>query len=320
MRNKLSLYQKGMSSFLIYSTIGILLLGACATPSTDQLKGDEAAAPVIESIEVDPSPDQTVIEITSSEAAPYTGFKLVDPPRVVLDIRGMPGKDLTRTTEVNNENVKEIRFEKSKTQPMTTRMLVDLARAVDYKVVDRDNVITLTLMPRGVEPRTAMEMERAEKAEGIAAEPRIFFKPRPIALNQVLGVDFTMLELGKSRLTVTTDKKARYDLKRIGPKKLLLTIEEATIPPLLMRRLDSSYFEGVVDGVKASLVDQRVSLDISLREMAPYRVKQTDTTIRIDFSRTSIKPKEKTIGDYYDDALRNLERASSQNLMREREP
>jgi hypothetical protein len=123
-------------------------------------------------------------------------------------------------------------------------------------------------------------------------------------LNQVLGVDFTMLDRGKSRLIVTTDKKARYDLDRKGSKKLLLTIDEATIPPLLMRRLESTYFEGVVDRVKASLGDQRVALAISLREMVPYHVKQTDTTISIDFSRTSIKPKEKTIG-----ALQLAERA-----------
>jgi hypothetical protein len=68
-----------------------------------------------------------VVEIVSSRSAPYTGFKLIDPPRFVLDIRGMPDENLTRTTEVNDGNVKEIRFEKSQTQPMATRMVVDLA-------------------------------------------------------------------------------------------------------------------------------------------------------------------------------------------------
>jgi hypothetical protein len=290
MRNKLSLYQKGIFSSLIYLAISVLLLSACATPPTDQPEFVEAETPVIESINIKPSPEQTVVEIVSSRSAPYTGFKLIDPPRFVLDIRGMPDENLTRTTEVNDGNVKEIRFEKSQTQPMATRMVVDLARAVDYRVVDRDNVITLTLTPRGEPDQAALEQERAEKAEGVGAEPRIFFKPRPISLNQVLGVDFTMLDRGKSRLIVTTDKKARYDLDRKGSKKLLLTIDEATIPPLLMRRLESTYFEGVVDRVKASLGDQRVALAISLREMVPYHVKQTDTTISIDFSRTSIKP------------------------------
>jgi predicted Ser/Thr protein kinase len=131
---------------------------------------------------------------------------------------------------VNDGNVKEIRFEKSQTQPMATRMVVDLARAVDYRVVDRDNVITLTLTPRGESPQAALEKERAEKAEGVEAEPRIFFKPRPIGLNQVLGVDFTMLDRGKSRLIVTTDKKARYDLDRKGSRRLLLTKGDGPLP------------------------------------------------------------------------------------------
>jgi hypothetical protein len=39
------------------------------------------------------------------------------------------------------------------------------------------------------------------------SEPRIFFKDKP-SVNQILGVDFTMLEQGKSRVIVTTIRKA----------------------------------------------------------------------------------------------------------------
>ncbi|MEE9611882.1 MAG: AMIN domain-containing protein, partial [Desulfatiglandales bacterium] len=299
----LSLYRKGIAYLFFYLAVGLLLLSACAAPSTSQLKSDESKVPVIESIKVQPSPDQTIVEIISSKATPYTTFELMDPPRIILDIRGVLGEDLKRNTEVNDGNVEEIRFEKGVAEAMTTRVVVSLARAVDHQVSEWDNVLTLTLTPKEaptvtVEPPESQkemgsqEMENAKKAERTPAEPRIFFKPRPITLNQVLGVDYSMLKTGKSRLTVTADKKVRYQLEREGPKSLLLTLEEATIPPLLMRRLDSSYFEGTVDRVKASFssADKRVSLAISLREMVPFHIKQKDAVITMEFGRTSIKP------------------------------
>ncbi len=303
MGNKSSLHQRGMSFLLIFLTSGALILGACATPSTHQPTSDASEAPIIESLQVQPSPEQTVVEIVSSRPTHYTAFTLMDPPRVILDVRGEPGPDLRETLEVNDGNVREIRFEKGKTQTMTTRVVVALARAVDFDTVDQENMIRLTLTPKGVPPgmaepsesQLAAEAQETEKASVTPSEPRIFFKPRPIDLNQVLGVDFTMLDGGRSLLVVTTDKRVPYNLERTGPKRLLLTLEKSTIPPLLMRRLDSRYFEGTVDRVKASLTDSEVALDISLREMVPFHVKQTDSAISIDFGPTAMRPPEKRL-------------------------
>jgi type IV pilus assembly protein PilQ len=78
---------------------------------------------------------------------------------------------------------------------------------------------------------------------------------------------------------------------------LVMTIPEATIPPLIMRRLDSFFFDGAVDRVKATLSPARktVTIAINLREMVPYHVNQKDTEITIDFGRTDLKPPEKRI-------------------------
>jgi type IV pilus assembly protein PilQ len=136
-----------------------------------------------------------------------------------------------------------------------------------------------------------------EKSEQVATEPRIFFEPDATDLNKILGIDFTMLQQGKSRLTVTTESKANYNLERKTPKTLLLTVEETIIPPLLLRRLDSTHFEGAVDRVTSgySSTDKRLSLAISLRDIVPFHVDQSDSGIRIDFGPTSVKPPEKKI-------------------------
>jgi type IV pilus assembly protein PilQ len=304
MANKSSLHRRGVTFLLTFFTSGALLLGACATPSKQPVSAKGSETPIIESLQVQPSPEQTVVEIQNSRRTHYTAFTLIDPPRVILDIRGEPGPDLLQTVEVNDGNVREINFEKGKSQTMTTRLVVHLARAVDFSTVDQENRIRLTLTPKGIPPGTAQLSEgqtgtgsqEGERPGVITpAEPRIFFKPRPIGLNQVLGVDFTMLEAGRSLLVVTTDKKVPYKLERSGPKTLVLTLETSTIPPLLMRRLDSRYFEGTVDRVKASLTDSQVALAILLREMVPFHVKQTESAISIDFGPTTIAPPEKQL-------------------------
>ena len=304
MANKSSLHRRGVTFLLTFFTSGALLLGACATPSKQPVSSKGSETPIIESLQVQPSPEQTVVEIQNSRRTHYTAFTLIDPPRVILDIRGEPGPDLLQTVEVNDGNVREINFEKGKSQTMTTRLVVHLARAVDFSTVDQENRIRLTLTPKGMPPGTA-QLSEGQTATGsqegerpgviTPAEPRIFFKPRPTGLNQVLGVDFTMLDAGRSLLVVTTDKKVPYQLERSGPKTLVLTLEKSTIPPLLMRRLDSRYFEGTVDRVKASLTDSQVALAILLREMVPFHVKQTESAISIDFGPTVIEPPEKQL-------------------------
>jgi type IV pilus assembly protein PilQ len=287
---------------LVFVASAGLTLCGCATldvVSDNQAAIEKAKAPVIQSINVTPSQEQTVVEFVSSEPVFYTAFKLLDPPRVVLDIRGVPGSALPRVKDVNSAGVKDILIEEGKAQMMTTRAVVNTTLPVLYQTEPKGNVIALTLTPEKPLPVAAEALEKktaaAEGASATPAEPRIFFKDTPGPLTQILGIDFTLLEQGKSRLIVTTDKKTKYDLNQQGPKTLILKVPEATIPPLIMRHMDSKHFEGAVDWVKASLTQKDVAIAITLREMVPFHVKQTDSTITIDFGPTAIKPPEKKI-------------------------
>ena len=137
----------------------------------------------------------------------------------------------------------------------------------------------------------------SEKAQFTESEPRVVFEPTKSDLNQVLGIDFTMLDLGKSRLTVTTAKKVTYDLDRKGEKGLVLKLHNTTIPSLLLREIDTTNFQTALDMIKPAFSTQNkeVSLDMSLREMTPFHIKQTDNGLSIDFDKTSINPPDKKI-------------------------
>ena len=75
MRKMLGLCKKGFIPFLCLA-IGVLIIGGCATTVMNQEASEKAKAPVIESIRVMPSPDQTVVEVLSTITAPYTAYKL----------------------------------------------------------------------------------------------------------------------------------------------------------------------------------------------------------------------------------------------------
>ena len=304
-----SIDKKALFLSRTFLAITVWVLMGCATSSTTQRASEESKPASIDAVAISSSEDEmTVVEIINSRSVPYTTFKLIDPLRVVLDIRGAPGGELPLFTQVNDRNVTDIRVEQGNTQDMTTRFVVGLVRDADYEVSEKDNAIRLALSPKSVPAETSEQSgtevaeghQETDEAEGVRQEPvkpRIFFEPRPTELNQILGIDFTMLRHGKSRLTLTTDKKARYNLERKTPKTLLLTVEKAIIPPLLLRRLDSTHFEGAVDRVTSgySSTDKRLSLAISLRDIVPFHVDQTDSDISIDFGPTPIKPPEKKI-------------------------
>jgi type IV pilus assembly protein PilQ len=296
-----SLFRKGVFSLVFVAAAGLTLCGCAALDvvADNQAAIEKSTAPVIQAINVTPSQEQTVVEFVNSEPVFYTAFKLMDPARIVLDIRGVPGSALPRVKDVNSAGVKDILIEEGKTQMMTTRAVISTTVPVLYQTEPKGNVIALTLTPEKPLPAAAEALEKktvaAEGASVTPSEPRIFFKDTPGALTQILGIDFTLLEQGKSRLIVTMDKKAKYDLNQQGPKTLVLKVPEATIPPLIMRHMDSKHFEGAVDWVKASLTQKDVAIAITLREMVPFHVKQTESTIIIDFGPTAVKPPEKKI-------------------------
>ena len=299
MQRKTEVKMRSILALFLVLSVAVAFLGACATApksAKEPGKGVQAQA-VIQKIKLRSFGGQvTLVEVLSDRPAPYTAFKLLAPPRIVLDIKAVAKEGLTPPLTDQDPNVKEILVKREGDGALSTRVEITLARAVDYKVMEEGNVVTISLMAKKAGAAT---VEKAEGAKEVVKphEPRIFFEPRPTSLNQVLGVDFTLLDGGKSRLIITTDKKTPYNLLRKGPKTLVLELENATIPRLLQRHLDSRHFEGVVVRIKATRIQdqKKVKLNIDLREMVPFHIAQTEKEIRIDFAPTSIKPPQQRL-------------------------
>ena len=295
MLNKIGTRKGAIISLLITFSLIYLMFGCAPAPIKKPVPPVVEERPAeIESVNLifGPQGKEATIEITSSKVVPYAAFKLVEPLRLVVGINALPVQGLTGPAVINGRIVKDIHFEIIEDKPVSTRIIVTLSQDVEYNVLEEDRTIKLVLSPK-----MQVAAKPVEEEEIGPKEPRPFFSPGKAKLNEILGIDFFMLPKGRSRVTVTTSKKPKYELSRKNTLTLLLNIEEATIIPELTRYIDSSQFEGAVSRITpiVKVAERRVDLEIGLKEMVPYHLMQTDTEIRLDFNGTSIKPPAKKI-------------------------
>ncbi len=295
MLNKISTRKGAIISLLITFSLIYLMFGCAPAPIKKPVPPVVEERPAeIESVNLisDPQGKEATIEITSSKVVPYAAFKLVQPLRLVVGINALPVQGLTGPAVINGRIVKDIHFEVIEDKPVSTRIIATLSQDVEYNVLEEDRTIKLVLSPK-----IQVAAKPVEEEEIGPKEPRPFFSPGKAKLNEILGIDFFMLPKAKSRVTVTTSKKPKYELSRKNALTLLLNIKEATIIPELTRYIDSSQFEGAVSRITpiVKVAERRVDLEIGLKEMVPYHLMQTDTEIRLDFDKTSIKPPAKKI-------------------------
>ena len=176
---------------------------------------------------------------------------------------------------------------------------------VDSQSVKKDVNVTHAPAEKAVEAvkpaedktSDAAALEKDHEPEYTESEPRIFVKPSGSKLGQVLGIDFSMLPQGKSRLTVTTNKKVNYDLDRVDRNRLSLNIHDSQIGELLLKDIDTTQFQTALEKVQPVFdkKNKEVKLGITMREVVPFHVKQSDSGIVIDFGKITTKIAEEKI-------------------------
>lgn len=293
--------RKASSTYLAIILGSSYLISGCApAPTKGKARALVEEMPArIESVDATsgPSGSEAAIVITTSKPAPYRAFKLDQPLRLIVEINALPAEGLTGPAVFNGGIIEAIHVEGINDKPLSTRIIAILSQDVAYDVGEGDGTIRALLSPKRPVEEVKEPVLVTGKAEGGPTEPRLFFSPGKTTLSQVLGVDFFMLPRGKSRIIVTTSKRAECELSQKNSLTLLLNIKEATIPRELTRYIDSSYFEGAVNRItpSARAAERRVDLEIKLKEMVPYCSVQTEREIRLDFGKTSVKPPARRI-------------------------
>jgi len=295
----------GRASFCMISAILCsLFVYGCVSTQTAAERVDQKElnlSATVKAIQVIKKGDGARITILTSSKTRYALFKMDKPPRLFIDIEGLPAPNLERQTFVDNVPiVKSLKLKERAGDLASTRIELGLSSSnCDYSIDSQGAEIVLDLFTaekisaKVTEKQTAGEPASYRKTTNVPEQKsRTFFKPGSSALNQILGIDFAPLEKSRSRATITSSKKLDYSTKMKEGQHLLVLIKDATIPDLLKRRMDSKYFEGAVKGIKASssVLDKTVLVDISLRELVPYHISQEGRELKIDFGASSKGP------------------------------
>jgi type IV pilus assembly protein PilQ len=107
-------------------------------------------------------------------------------------------------------------------------------------------------------------------------------------------IDFSSEENGKSSLIIGTTVPVKYDLEKVGAKRLQLKLFNTNLPDYRKRALITTRFESAVDRVtpiQTAKMKGDSLINIELRQAVAYTIKQDGNTLRINFAASSIPPK-----------------------------
>jgi len=258
---------------LLFAMLGCLICG-CSTPSETRVDVADKTpgVAVIGSVRTDVTPGRAIITFVCSKRTTHGDpFAMANPARIYFDIKGTPAKDLPDQVKLKAGPVKEILIKEK--EGGNTGVVVYVRHEVnDSRLIKRGTDIVLEVTPRALEKR----VPELQTSPGDAAA---------ISLARILDVTVTQRKGNRTRLSVKTNKKVKYDVK-LDRMVLVIDLKNGSIQPDLMKKLDSDHAVGAVSRVNAfySASDHHVSLRITLRKLVPYHVTQDGGALMIDFN------------------------------------
>lgn len=205
----------------------------------------------------------------------YKAFAVDDPMRIVFDIFGIksPNKK-EKLIPVNSKWVNQIRYFG---HPDKVRLVMDLNPTYksSYLAQPAKDGLTVFVGEELPQQLTAAKTETS----------------MPTWVNRI---DFLSEDAGKSTIIIGTTQMVEYNIKKVSPKKLWLTLLGANLPSYRKNPLVTTRFESAVDRiipVQTPAMKDRSIITIELRETVPYLVEQQENLVLIHFEASTIPPK-----------------------------
>ncbi|MFP4088408.1 MAG: type IV pilus secretin PilQ, partial [Desulfobacteraceae bacterium] len=268
---------------IVAAALLCLICGCAGTPETPEAEDKPPAPAVVQSVEYTSTPEEAAVTIQTSRKTEHKKpFSLLHPPRIYLDVKGTPGKDLSPLMTSDKGLVREIRVEKRLRG--YTGIIVYLRHA-DYasRLITEGPDMTLVV--------TAASPEAEPQAAAQPPSPEV----SPPGLPRVTDVKVTQRRGNRTRLTIHTEEPVDYDVK-LDRRTLIIELENGTISPDLLKQLESEYARGAVSRINAFYApqDRSVTLRVALRELLPYHLTQDGGVLHVDFDPLQHPPKPET--------------------------
>jgi type IV pilus assembly protein PilQ len=310
------------SWLLLTLALIIGLMGGCASkaPTKPGVLEPEAAAEekVIHEITLAEEATQSLVVIKGNQPLPYTSVKHLLPLGVVLYFPKTSLEGVQETYTPESPLIKSIVTTELTGRGGYSRVQINLKDDVPYKATQEKNRLLVCFKkaiaegtggeeraavapkePAVPEPEKGIEVERGPEPRAQGVEP---VGPTPASAEAgqvgkpafVNRIDFIMLDGGKSRVTIGTTNRVRYETEKPSDKRLLLKLLNTKIPKSQKRPLIATRFKSAVDLVvpiqTAKMRDTAV-ISIELREAVPYRVEQKENVLVVDLEPSTVPPR-----------------------------
>jgi len=227
----------------------------------------------------------------------FNAFKLDSPPRLVLDVWGVDTRK--NSFKVKNPLIKGVRIGR---YPDKLRLVFDSPKPQlpPYQVnrIDDKLMVSLGNIPQPAEPQIYVQ-EKSAKESPAAPKGQTESRPKPGKPGTLISVDFKRMD-DKSRIILSLSSED-LQVESSTPSKNMIAIDvrNASAPKRLLKGIDTSAFESVVNYIDLKNVkvgkgnDVRVS--VKLGEAAPYETTKEGKEIFIDIKEKTKKIEAKTV-------------------------
>jgi len=282
-----------------------------AVKETEKLSAESSQQKLITQISTAEDPKTSIVRIHGNQLLTYTSVKQPSPLSVLLYFPETAISDIDTNYIPDNDTIDAIKTSQLQSKGLTTRIEIFLKKDVSYEV-NRENTDLIVSFNKPFAGRQELEQKAPTNAElNENAEPPALQNQKMLPVQTsttqaaqlqadnkkpawVNRIDFSSETEGKSTIIIGTTIPARFDLKKINDKKLLLHLYHSLLPDYRQRPLITTRFQSAVDRIipfQTPDMKDKSGFIIELRESVPYFTEQTDNLIFLHFEASSIPPK-----------------------------
>lgn len=305
----------------------ILLPGCASQPAKEPAVVQPETAPEQRAIlDIKVAEDEQTAQVTVRADQPlsYTAVKHQSPLAVVLYFPDTSLKGVQETYTPGSPLISTVQTSALERERPSSRIEIRLTADAPYKVSLSGNDVIVLFSKQSEQPQSAQQAEavQPEGAEAAQkkpapqepAQPATATKPtgqpsqaaspaqavdgtKPSAQAVLQRIDFQVLENGKSRITVETDRKVSWETQKSSEKRVLLRFSETRIPKFQKRPLITTRFDSAVDRVLPVQTEQMgdtAVVTVELREAVSYQVHTggaEGNIYMVDFEPSSVPPR-----------------------------
>jgi len=310
---KKTLKLKILSSFLV---ILLPMFIGCAsnTKAVKETKklSDESSNPklITQISEVEDS-ESSNVRVSGNQLLTYTSVKQSSPLGVLLYFPETNFDHIDTNYHPESDVVDSIKTSELTAKGQTSRIEILLKQDVSYNVDREGNDLIISfkkpaaatqsseiaeeskIESNNTPPKSASASEKMSpaKASSPQASQLMASEKKPAWVNRI---DFSSEKDGKSTIIIGTSIPAKYDLKKINEKRLLLNLYHSKLPDYRKRPLITTRFESAVDRIipfQTPAMKDKSGFIIELRQSVPYSIERTANLLFLHFEASSISPK-----------------------------